>query len=107
VQGVGEKTARALVNEYPTIDALVADANAPRRTGRLLQRSPGLCGRIRGGAEYLSAMREVVPIRTNLEVRTWKGDRDDRLVDELAERYRLTGPVGRLRRALDADRARA
>ena len=53
-------------------------------------------------AEYLAAMREVVPIRTNLEVRTWKEDRDDRLADELAERYRLTGPVGRLRRALEA-----
>jgi len=102
VQGVGEKTARALVHEYPTIDALVADANAPRRTGRMLQRSPRLCGRIRGAAEYLAAMREVVPIRTNLEVRTWKEDRDDRLADELAERYRLTGPVGRLRRALEA-----
>src|SRR6266511_626370 len=107
VRGVGEKTARALVNEYPSIDALVADANAPRRTGRSLQRSPGLCGRIRDGAEYLAAMREVVPIRTNLEIRTWEGERAHRLADELAERYRLTGPVGRLRRALDGDRSRA
>lgn len=107
VQGVGEKTARALVNEYPSLDALIADANAPRRTGRSLQRSPGLCGRIRGAADYLAAMREVVPIRTDLDVRTWQEKRDDRLVDELAERYRLAGPVGRLRRALNGNLARA
>jgi len=106
VHGVGEKTARALVNEYPTLDALIADANAPRRTGRLLQRSPGLCGRIRDAADYLAAMREVVPIRTDLEVRHWKEGRDDRLADDLAERYRLTGPVGRLRKALDGNLAR-
>ena len=102
IPGVGEKTARALVNEYPSLDELVADANAPRRKGRLLQRSPGLCGRIRDSAEYLIAMRKVVPIRTDLEVRTWQGGRDDPLVDDLAERYRLGGPVGRLRRALEA-----
>lgn len=101
VQGVGEKTARALVNEYPTLDALIEDAEAPRRTGRLLQRSPGLCGKIRGAVDYLAAMREVVPIRRDLALRTWRSDRDDELADELADRYRLGGPLGRLRRALE------
>jgi len=106
VRGVGEKTARTLVNEYPSLDELIADANAQRRTGRSLQRSPGLCGKIRGATDYLAAMREVVPIRTDLEVRAWKQERDDSAADELAERYRLTGPVGRLRRALDGNLAR-
>ena len=100
VHGVGEKTARTLVSEYPSLDALMADAAAERRAGRSLQRSPGLCGKVRGATDYLAVMRDVVPIRTDLELRTWQGERDDRLADDLAERYRLTGPVGRLRRAL-------
>jgi 5'-3' exonuclease len=101
VRGVGEKTARALVLAYPTLDALLEDAAAPRRAGKILQRSPTLCGRIRDSAGYVATMREVVPIRTDLEIRTWAGRRDDQLVEELAERYALTGPSHRLRRALD------
>ena len=107
VQGVGEKTARALVGEYPTLDAVIDDAKAARRTGRILQRSPALCGRIREAADYLAAMREVVPIRTDLEVRTWRPNRNDTAVDELAERYRVTGPVRRFRQALDGASSRA
>jgi 5'-3' exonuclease len=101
VRGVGEKTARALVLAYPSLDALLEDAAAPRRAGKILQRSPTLCGRIRDAASYIATMREIVPIRTDLEIRTWAGPRDDRLADELAERYALTGPTRRLRRALD------
>ena len=100
VRGVGEKTARALIQAYPSLDALVEDAGAARRTGTVLQRSPALCAAIRGSTEYLETMRQVVPIRTDLEVRTWSGDRDDALADELAERYAVTGPVRRLRQAL-------
>jgi 5'-3' exonuclease len=107
VQGVGEKTARALVGEYPTLDALLEDAKAARRRGRILQRSPALCGRIREAADYLAAMREVVPIRTELEVRAWKPDRDDTAADELAERYRVTAPVRRFRQALDGGSSQA
>jgi 5'-3' exonuclease len=103
VRGVGEKTARALILAYPSLDALLEDAAAPRRTGKVLQRSPTLCGKIRDSAEYLATMREVVPIRTDLEVRTWSGPRDDPLVDQLAERYGVMGPTRRLRRALDRD----
>jgi 5'-3' exonuclease len=101
VRGIGEKTARALVNAYPSLDALIEDATAPRRTGKLLQRSPSLCGSIRDSAEYLATMREVVPIKRDLELRQWTQDRDDGLADELAESYKLSGPVTRLRKALD------
>jgi 5'-3' exonuclease len=101
VRGVGEKTARALILAYDSLDALLEDATAPRRTGKLLQRSPSLCGSIREAAGYLATMREVVPIRTDARVRTWAGRRDEATIDGLAERYRLGGPVGRLRRALD------
>lgn len=100
VAGVGEKTARALVLEYPDIDTLVEDALRERRTRAVLKRSPALRARIAGAAEYLAAMREVVPIRTDLDVELWQEDRDDARLDRLASRLRLTGPVRRLREAL-------
>jgi hypothetical protein len=60
-----------------------------------------LTAAIRGSTDYLATMRRVVPIRTDLEVRTWSGDRDDAVADQLAERYAVTGPLRRLRHALD------
>src|SRR5438552_18295571 len=64
VRGVGAKTARALVNAYPSLEALVADAAAPRRSGRPLQRSASLRAAIRDAASYLKAMDDVARIRT-------------------------------------------
>jgi 5'-3' exonuclease len=101
VPGVGQKTAVQLVQTYPTIEALVADAQAERRTGRPLQRSPGLRSRIREAAGYLEAMREVVPIRTDLEVVLEPGERDDEELDRLGDRFKVTGPLRRLREGLD------
>jgi 5'-3' exonuclease len=100
VRGVGEKTARQLIAAYPSLSALIEDAQADRRTGALLKRSPSLRARIREAAPYLETMREVVPIRTDLELREWGGRRDDRALDRLAERLKLTGPVRRLRTAM-------
>jgi 5'-3' exonuclease len=101
VRGVGEKTARALVKAYPSLEALEEDARAERAEARPLRGSPTLKARIREAAEYLEAMREVVPIREDLELELERGERDDSRLDELAERWGLTGPVGRLRAALD------
>lgn len=100
VRGVGEKTARALVLAYPSLDELMEDAGraAPRR--RPLMGSPALRARLREAGPYLAAMREVVPIRTDLKVRTWQPDPDDHGLEDLARRHRLTGPASRLRRAL-------
>jgi 5'-3' exonuclease len=100
VRGVGEKTARQLIAAYPSLNALIEDARADRRTGALLKRSPSLRARIREAAPYLETMREVVPIRTDLELKEWGGRRDDRALDRLAERLKLTGPVRRLRIAM-------
>jgi 5'-3' exonuclease len=100
VRGVGEKTARQLIAAYPSLSALIEDARADRRTGALLKRSPSLRARIREAAPYLETMREVVPIQTDLELKEWGGRRDDRALDRLAERLKLTGPVRRLRTAM-------
>jgi len=100
VRGVGEKTARALVNSYPDITALVDDALASRRTGAPLQRSPALRAAIREAAEYLATMREVVPIRTDVEIRMWQASPDEERLEAMGEKYQVEGPLRRLRSAL-------
>jgi 5'-3' exonuclease len=104
VRGVGEKTARALVQAYPSLDAMLADAVAPRRTKPILQRSPSLRAALAGSADYLAKVREIVPIRTDLELRSWTAQRDDARIGELAERYGIRGAAARLRAALDSPR---
>jgi 5'-3' exonuclease len=104
VRGVGEKTARVLVNTYPSLDELLADAAAPKRKGAPLQRSPALRAALREAAGYIRKMQEVVPIRTDLEVKTWQARRDERKVEVAAERHALTGPLRRLRQAMDGGR---
>ena len=92
VAGVGEKTAARLVDEYPTLDALVAARERlPRRLAAALE----------GAGEYLEAMRVVVPVATKLEVEpTAPGEPDLERLEDLAERHRLSGPVRRLVQAM-------
>lgn len=93
VKGVGEKTARTLIQRYPSIPALLDDVAAhPPRLRAALEDARG----------YLAAMGEVVPVRTSVEVTIKRNERDDALLDELAEQHRLGGPLRRLREALDA-----
>ncbi|MBA3372025.1 MAG: 5'-3' exonuclease [Euzebyaceae bacterium] len=93
VKGVGEKTARALVNDYPDLHAMVRDAAA---------HPPRLGGALRDSLAYLVAMQQVVPVRTDVQVQRTSGDRDDARLDELAEQHNLEGPIRRLREALGA-----
>jgi len=92
VPGVGEKTAQRLVGRYVTLDALLADADA---------QTPRLGQRLRDAAPYVEAMREVVPLRTDVELVRQAGARDDAAADALATERNLDGPIGRLRTALD------
>jgi 5'-3' exonuclease len=100
VVGVGEKTARALVNAYPSLDEMLEDAGAPKSSRKPLKGSPGLKARIVASADYLEAMREVVPIRTDLEVVVEASPADDTKLDRIANARKLTGPVRRVREAL-------
>jgi 5'-3' exonuclease len=91
VPGVGEKTARKLVLAYPTLDALLADADAqPKR----------LAESLRGAGEYLVAMRQVVPVRPDVEVQVRSGPEDTARVEALSAERRLGGPIKRLHEAL-------
>lgn len=93
VSGVGEKTARDLVTEHESLDAVVAAA------GTLTKR---LGERLAAAADYLKTMESVVPVRRDLTLVVDRGERDDGRLDELAKRHAIDGPVGRLREALDA-----
>jgi 5'-3' exonuclease len=101
VRGVGEKTARALVQTYPDIDAMLADAATDQPGPGPLKGSPALRSRLREAAGYLEAMRALVPIKTDAPLEIWNGERDDDIANELAEVNGLRGPVQRLRAALD------
>lgn len=104
VRGVGEKTARLLVNTYASLEELLADAAAPKRTGPPLQRSPSLRAALKDSAGYIRSMQQVVPIKTDLDLKTWAAERDDDRLEEMGERHALKGPVRRLRQALDGSR---
>jgi 5'-3' exonuclease len=99
IKGVGEVMARALVRTYSSLEALEQDALATKSQAGPLRSAAGLKVKIRDAAGYFAAMREVVPIRTDLDVEVVQGKRDDERLDQLAERYALTGPVRRLREA--------
>lgn len=92
VPGIGEKTAQRLVAKYPTLDALIADADA---------QTPKMAERLRAAGEYITAMRAVVPLRNDVDLRRVEGARDDSKADELAAAHSIDGPVGRLRAAID------
>jgi 5'-3' exonuclease len=93
VAGIGEKTARTLVQRYPSVDALLADLDA---------QSPRLARSLDAARPYLAAMRQVVPVRRDVAVRVFAEERDDARLDDLAARYNLKGPIRRLREALAA-----
>lgn len=90
VAGIGEKTAARLVQQYANLDELVANVDAL---------SPKLANNVAGAKAYLAAMQQVVPIRTDVAVTRMRPERDSERVAQLAERYRLGGPIGRLQSA--------
>lgn len=102
VRGVGEKTARALVDTYDSLDDLLADAaQASPRPGPL-KGKPALRARIVEAAGYIEAMRELVPVNATAPLSVWSGERDDAALKTLAEEHALKGPIQRLLAALDS-----
>jgi len=93
VKGIGEKTARSLVGAYASLEDLLADADA---------QPPRLAAALRDSADYLRAMREVVPVRVDVHVELTRGTRDDAVLAQLAERHAIENPLRRLQEALDA-----
>jgi 5'-3' exonuclease len=105
VRGVGEKTARALIETYASLDELLADAGADRPRPGPLSGKPGLRARLLEDAAYIAAMRQLVPVNAVAPLDRWRGERDDDALTALAEELAVRGPVQRLRAALDAANA--
>ena len=101
VKGVGDKTARALVQTYGSLDELLADAGAEDPRPGPLKGKPALRARLRDAADYVEAMRRLVPVNAAAPLDRWAGERDDEGLAALAEELGLRGPVQRLRAALD------
>ncbi|MGZ5301601.1 MAG: 5'-3' exonuclease [Actinomycetota bacterium] len=102
VQGVGEKTARALVQAYGSLDELLADAARDEPRVGPLKGKPALRARLREAQDYVAAMRKLVPIEVGCPVEVWAGTRDDDALRALAEEHGLRGSVVRLLAALDS-----
>jgi 5'-3' exonuclease len=102
VQGVGEKTARALIQTYGSLDELLADAASGEPRPGPLKGKPALRARVREAEGYLAAMRKLVPIETGCPVEVWGGTRDDAALRALGEEHGLRGSVVRLLAALDS-----
>lgn len=103
VPGVGEKTARALIETYGSLDAVITDATAegPPQPGPF-KGSPKLRARVREAVPYLRAMQTLVPVNAEAPVTIWSGRRDDEELKELADAWGLRGPAQRLTAALDS-----
>jgi 5'-3' exonuclease len=102
VRGVGEKTARALVNSYGSLDDLLADSAQEHPRPGPLKGKPALRARIVEAADYIEAMRRLVPVNATAPLSVWSGERDDAALKAIAEEHALKGPVQRLLAALDS-----
>ncbi len=101
VPGVGEKTARALIQTYGSVAELLEDAASAEPKPGPLKGKPALRARLRESADYLEAMQRLVPVNAVAPLDRWGGERDDAALSELAEELGLRGPAQRLRAALD------
>lgn len=102
VRGVGEKTARALVQAYPSLEAMREDAarDEPQTDGPL-RGKPALRHKIREDGNYIEAMQALVPVNPDAPLDRWRGTRDDEALRALGDELGLRGPVTRLLAALD------
>jgi 5'-3' exonuclease len=96
VRGVGEKTARDLVQGFPSIDAMLVSAEA----GALVIK-PGVRAKLLDAKDYLRDMQRLVPVHTDAPLSLWAGEREDAGLLADAATLGLKGPIQRLQAALD------
>ena len=100
VLGVGEKTARTLIQAYGSLEELLADAEADEPQPGPLKGKPALRARLREARGYVEAMQRLVPVNAEAPVDRWQGERDEASLRALADELGLRGPVQRLCAAL-------
>ena len=104
VPGVGEKTARALIEAYGSLEELLEDAAADEPRPGPLKGKPALRARLRDSVDYVAAMQRLVPVNAEAPLDRWSGEREDDALQERADELGVRGPVTRLRAALDSAR---
>ncbi len=102
VRGVGEKTARALVQTYGSLADLLEDARSSEPRPGPLKGKPALRARLVESADYVATMLRLVPVNAVAPVDRWRGERDDEGLGALADELALRGPVQRLKAAMDS-----
>jgi 5'-3' exonuclease len=102
VRGVGEKTARVLIQAYGSLEELLADAAADTPIPGPLRGKPALRARIREARTYVESMQRLVPVNASAPAGVWAGERDDEALKGLAEEQGFRGPVQRLLAALES-----
>jgi len=102
VPGVGEKTARALIQAYGSLEDLLEDAVSDEPRPGPLKGKPALRTRLRNSVDYIVAMERLVPVNAEAPLDRWSGEREDDALRELADELGVRGPVTRLRAALDS-----
>ena len=102
VPGIGEKTARALIQAYGSLEDLLDDAVSDEPRPGPLKGKPALRTRLRNSVDYIAAMERLVPVNAEAPLDRWSGEREDDALRELADELGVRGPVTRLRAALDS-----
>jgi 5'-3' exonuclease len=102
VHGVGEKTARALIQTYGSLEELLQDAESDQPRPGPLKGKPALRARVRSARAYVEAMQRLVPINPVPPLSVWSGERDNAALRTLADELSVKGPVQRLLAALDS-----
>jgi 5'-3' exonuclease len=102
VRGVGEKTARALVQTYGSLEEILDDADRDTPRPGPLKGKPALRARLREATDYIAKMREIVPPNGIAPLDLWGGERDNEALKKVADELAVRGPAQRLAAALDA-----
>jgi 5'-3' exonuclease len=101
IAGIGDKTASALVNAYPSLDALIEASGATNPQKPLTLR---LAERISAGENYLQAAMAVITAETRLPVSAWSIEvpyepADIKVLNELAASWGVEKYVDELLQA--------
>lgn len=105
VKSVGEKTARALVQTYASIEAMLDDAASDQPVPGPLASKPALRAKLVESADYIATMQRLVPVNWEAPLELWGGERDDAALRGLADELGVRGPVQRLIVAMDSVRS--
>jgi len=94
VKGIGEKSAAKLIAAYPTLQAIVDDADS---------QSARIAKSLKDSTAYIALMQQIVPVRNDVAVTIARPTKDEALVAKLSAAYGITGPVKRLEAAITID----